>query len=109
MQDGAELLDRGGGESDLVGDSTQEGGVHQIAGSEIGAKQYQRIEGNRERCACVQLQIVDVLFQRDHPAVQQILWLHDLPAEIVDHEGSADRLDMQGRLVEIRFFNIAQF
>jgi len=49
----------------------------------------------------MQLQIVDMVLQGHNPAVQQAGWAHQLAAEVVDDETAAQRLHMQGGLVEV--------
>src|SRR5262249_43628914 len=49
----------------------------------------------------LQGQIVDSLLERDDPAIEQGLWLNELPPEIVDDEYATKGFYMERRIVEI--------
>src|SRR5882724_12558756 len=92
----------------LVGNTAQEGRIHEVVRLQVGREHDDLVERNREGLAGVELQEVDTAFQLHDPAVQELLGLHQLTAEVVDDEGAAERLHVQRRLVVLRAFVVAQ-
>ena len=61
----------------------------------------QLLERDAEALAGVQLEVVDPALQRHDPAVEQVGGAHQLAAEVVDDEATAQRLHVQRGLVEV--------
>ena len=52
--------------------------------------------------------IVDAIFQRHDPAIEQFLGTAQLPAEVVDEEDAAVRLDVHRHLIIVRLGRVIQ-
>src|SRR2546425_185031 len=93
----ARILDR-----DLVGNPAQERLVGQRLRIEVGREHREHVERHLEFLPGVQRQVVDAALERHDPAVEEILRPNSLAAEVVDEEHAAVRLQLNGRLVELR-------
>src|SRR5437867_5757731 len=102
LEDLVVLLDRRRLDADLVADAAEEGLVDQVRRVEVRREDDQHVKGDLDLLAGVQREVVNALFKRDDPAVEQVLRRDALPAEVVDHEDAAIRLHLEGRLVELR-------
>ena len=68
----------------LVANAPQERLVDQFVRVEVGREDDQQLERHRELFPGDQREIIDPLFQRHDPAIEQILRADDLPTEVVD-------------------------
>src|SRR5689334_20200295 len=86
---------------DLVGYAAQKSRIHQVGRRQVGGEYHELVERQGKTLASVQLEIVDAVLERDDPAVQHVVWAHQLTSEIVDDERTAERLYVQRGLVEL--------
>src|SRR5580700_3771076 len=99
LEDATEGVETRRGHLDFVGQATQKGGVHQIFRLDIGGEDDELFKGNAETLAGVEFEVVDAVFERDDPAVEEGGGADELAAKVVDDEAATQRLDMEGRLV----------
>src|SRR3990170_7890742 len=86
----------------LVPDAPEEGLVAQLRWRQVGREHQQHIERYFYALPGLEAQVVPAPVHRDDPAVEELPWLYDLPAEVVDDEDAAIGLHLQGRDVELR-------
>ncbi len=96
----AELLLGRIADVDLVGNSPEEGFIHQFARFEVRRKNHELIEGHLNLAAAPHGQKIVTLFERHDPPVQQLGWRDPLAAKIVDDENAAIALQLQRRLAD---------
>ena len=86
---------------DFVPNPPQEGVVAQVARIEVRGENHQLLERNRKFLASGQGDIVNAIFERQDPAVEQVSRRDDLAAEVVDHEHAAVGLHLQRSDIEV--------
>src|SRR5437764_728017 len=104
----AVLLARRLEQLDLVLHAAQESRLHQIGRLQIRREDQQHIERQRERRAGNQLEIIDLVLHRHDHAVQQLIRVEFLSAEIVDQQHAIQRFDVERRVIELRFRAVLQ-
>ena len=67
---------------------------------QIRRKNNELVERDLDPLAVGKVEVIAVLFQRQNPAVQQLVDLHPLAAEVVDHQRAAIALHLQRRLAD---------
>src|SRR5205823_10099011 len=102
LEDLVVLLDRRRLDADLVADAAEERLVHEIGGIEVRREDDQHVKGDLDLLAGVEREVVDALFERHDPPVQEVLRRDALTAEVIDHEDAAVRFHLERRLVELR-------
>src|SRR5207253_509231 len=102
LEDLRELLVGRRVEADLERDAAEERFVDQVLRLEVRREEDELVERDLDLLAGVEREEVHALFQRDDPAVEEVLRAALLAAEVVDEEDSAVRLELERRLVELR-------
>src|SRR5262249_39606383 len=83
-----------------IAHSSQKSFIDQIFLVEIRRKDDQLFKRNFDFLTTAQSQKIDPAFQRQIPAVQQLLWRHSLTPEIVDNQRSAICLQLKRGFVK---------
>ena len=81
--------------------AAQESAIDQFTGIKVGGEDDQLAEWNFQRLPGVQAQKVDARFQRDDPAIEQLLRADLLAAKVVDEEHAAIGFHLQRRFVDL--------
>src|SRR5581483_2424535 len=98
----------GGVDFHLVANAAEEGVVDQILGVEVGRKDDELLEWDLELLAGSEREEVVAIFERQDPAIEQLLGTAQLAAEVVDEKDAAVGLDVQRCLVEVGLGVIAK-
>src|SRR5687767_15599992 len=84
---------------EVVGDATHHRGIQDLARRKVRRENHKAVERDRKLLSAVQRQETDAALERQHPAVENLLWPRDLATEIVNDEYTAGHLRVQWRLV----------
>src|SRR3972149_467425 len=85
-----------------LGEGAGDGLVPQPRGRDVRREDEEQLEGDLDGLAAEEREVVDARLHGDDPAVEQLLRLDELAAEVVDDEDAAVRLHLQGGDVELR-------
>ena len=77
-------------------------------GIEVGGEDQQLLKRHLDLFAGVQGQIIDAAFEGDDPAIEQIVGIDPLAAEVVDDQGAAVGFHLKRRFVEARGLTVDQ-
>ena len=102
LEDPRELIDRRVDDGNLVGNTPEERFIGQRRRIEVRREDDEGLERHLKFLAGGEGQIVDPVFQRHDPAVQQLLGPDALAAEVVHEQHAAVGFHLQRRLVELR-------
>ena len=107
-EDLEELVARRIGDFDLVADAAEECFVPQFGGPQVRREDEEHVERYFECIAAVQGEVVDALFHRHDPAVEQLFGLDHLAAKVIDDQDAAVRLPLQRSDIELRLRRVPQ-
>ncbi len=84
----------------FMAQAAQEGFVHQIFWGQVRGKDDKHVERDFHFAPGVQAQIIETVFQRDDPAIEQIARANLLAAEVVNEQDAAIGFDLERGFVK---------
>lgn len=108
FKDAVEVFEAGSGDLDFVGQSAEEGGVHEVFGVEVGGEDEEFLEGDAEGFTVLEAEEVHSAFEWDDPAVEQVSGAEELSAEVIDEEATAECLHVEWGLVKVADVVVAE-
>ena len=85
---------------DFIRNSSQKRIVSQLPRIDICREHGKQIERYFELPASRQSEVIDAFIQRSHPAIEQFLGPHPLPAEIIDDQDTVIRFHLEWSGIE---------
>ena len=80
--------------------AAQESLIHQVPGRQVGREDHQHVKRHLQLAPGMQGQVIDPVFQRNDPAVEQVARAHLLAAKVVDQQDPAVGFHLERRLVK---------
>ena len=93
----------------LIAQASQESSICQIGRREIGNEERNHVKRDLQTGAAVYREVVDLLFQRCDPSVEEVGCVEALSPEVIDDEEAAVGLHLHGRVIRFVYFIEHQF